>query len=140
MLYIYSWPDLLMNVSPYFFAYTGIGFALAFSVIGSAWGIWTTGTSLVSSSVKAPRVRSRNLISVIFCEATAIYGLIIAVILSGRVNKAPGGGIIPPQFCAQAYFASYAYFWAGLVVGVSNIFGGMAVGTKKIKKKKFVHY
>ena len=28
----------------------------------------------------------------------------------------------------MAYFASYAYFWAGLAVGVTNLIGGAAVG------------
>src|SRR5690242_4135264 len=104
----------------YMFAYSGLGFALGLSVIGAAWGIWTTGVSLVGIAVKAPRVRSRNLVSIIFCEATAIYGLIIAVILSGKVNKPPTTGI-KAQFCAEAYFASYAYFWGGLAVGVTNL-------------------
>jgi F0F1-type ATP synthase membrane subunit c/vacuolar-type H+-ATPase subunit K len=28
----------------------------------------------------------------------------------------------------MAYFASYAYFWGGLAVGVTNLIGGAAVG------------
>ena len=80
---------MLIVKNRYLFAYLGIGLALGLSVIGAAWGIWTTGTSLVGIAVKAPRVRSRNLVSIIFCEATAIYGLIIAVILAGRINKPP---------------------------------------------------
>ena len=130
-----DWFDVLMNVSPYAGAYVGMAFALALSVVGAAWGIWLTGATLVGAAIKAPRIRSKNLISVIFCEATAIYGVIIAIILSGKMKLPKGADyndldalLIPREHCAQAYHAGYVVLWAGLAVGFTNLASGVCVG------------
>jgi V-type H+-transporting ATPase 21kDa proteolipid subunit len=57
-----GWAEVLTHMSPYGFANFGVAFGLGLSVIGAAWGIWLTGTSLVGAAVKAPRIRSKNLI------------------------------------------------------------------------------
>jgi V-type H+-transporting ATPase 21kDa proteolipid subunit len=93
-------------------------------------GIFITGTSLVGSAIKMPRIKSKNLISVIFCEAVAIYGVIIAIILQTRANIIRDDTNIykDPAVYDAALFKAYAMFGAGLSVGLSNLFCGVCVG------------
>eukprot|EP00543_Licmophora_paradoxa_P008081 CAMPEP_0202453148 /NCGR_PEP_ID=MMETSP1360-20130828/11181_1 /ASSEMBLY_ACC=CAM_ASM_000848 /TAXON_ID=515479 /ORGANISM="Licmophora paradoxa, Strain CCMP2313" /LENGTH=167 /DNA_ID=CAMNT_0049072161 /DNA_START=100 /DNA_END=603 /DNA_ORIENTATION=- len=117
-------------MSPYGYANFGVAFGLGLSVVGAAWGIWLTGSSLVGAAVKAPRIRSKNLISVIFCEATAIYGVIMAIILTNKVDS-PESSVYyldDDWDYAEYYYAGYGMFSAGLSVGLTNIASGVSVG------------
>ena len=62
-----GWGEVLTHMSPYGYANFGIAFGLGLSVVGAAWGIWLTGSSLVGAAVKAPRIRSKNLIRCVAC-------------------------------------------------------------------------
>lgn len=117
-------------MDPYGWGYYGIAFGLGLSVVGAAWGIWLTGSSLVGAAAKAPRIRSKNLISVIFCEATAIYGVILAIILLSKMSTPKDfTHYMPSDFSYdQWYFAGYALFSSGLSVGLTNIASGISVG------------
>ena len=126
----YGWSEVLTHMSPYGWGYYGIAFGLGLSVVGAAWGIWLTGSCLVGAAVKAPRIRSKNLISVIFCEATAIYGVILAIILLSKMSTPKDfSSAMPDGFeYSQWYFAGYSVFSSGLSVGLTNIASGIAVG------------
>jgi len=101
-------------------------------VIGAAWGIFITGSSILGASIKSPRIRSKNLISVIFCEATAIYGVILAILLTNKTQLPSNGMPTDPAALANymriARFAGYSMFWAGLGVGITNLGSGICVG------------
>ena len=84
---------------------------------------------------------NKQFYSVIFCEAVAIYGVIIAIILYTRATAlipADNAGlpsqkehddvIIIPILSLKALFKAFAMFGAGLSVGLSNLFCGVCVG------------
>ncbi|XP_016742661.1 V-type proton ATPase subunit c''1 isoform X1 [Gossypium hirsutum] len=146
-----SWSTALVKISPYTFSAVGIAIAIGVSVLGAAWGIYITGSSLIGAAIKAPRITSKNLISetaptrevlstlsqrphsfvqqkvphiVIFCEAVAIYGVIVAIILQTKLESVPSSQIYEPETLR----AGYAIFASGIIVGFANLVCGLCVG------------
>ena len=74
--------------------------------------------------MRAPRIRTKNLISIIFCEVVAIYGVIMSIIFSAKIKMVEADAI----YSASNYFTGYALFWAGLTVGMCNLICGVSVG------------
>ncbi|KAM7483686.1 hypothetical protein LguiB_008269 [Lonicera macranthoides] len=144
-----SWSRALVQISPYTFSALGIAIAIGVSVLGAAWGIYITGSSLIGAAIKAPRITSKNLIRhnkllvslrlfviisssimehlvscVIFCEAVAIYGVIVAIILQTKLESVPASQIYAPE----SLRAGYAIFASGIIVGFANLVCGLCVG------------
>jgi len=65
------------------------------------------------------------LISIIFCEVVAIYGVIMAIVFSSKL-----GDYVPESelYERSNYYTGFALFWGGLTVGICNLLCGISVG------------
>lgn len=93
-------------------------------ILISSRGIFITGTSILGGGVKAPRIRTKNLISIIFCEVVAIYGVIMSIIFSSKLSAVTGDAL----YSGANYYVGYAIFWSGILVGMCNLVCGVSVG------------
>eukprot|EP01006_Ploeotia_vitrea_P027642 TRINITY_DN60422_c0_g1_i2.p1 TRINITY_DN60422_c0_g1~~TRINITY_DN60422_c0_g1_i2.p1 ORF type:complete len:203 (-),score=17.03 TRINITY_DN60422_c0_g1_i2:565-1173(-) len=120
-----KWYQVFGEISPWAYGGTGVACAIGLSIIGAAWGIWLTGASIAGAAIRSPHIRSKNLVSIIFCEAVAIYGIILAILMSGRFNKNTSN---EPKIMNEVRRAGYVLSACGWTVGIGNWACGISVG------------
>ncbi|KAI4129491.1 MAG: hypothetical protein LQ338_002208 [Usnochroma carphineum] len=100
--------------------------ALTYATGGTAAGLAVVGlcSSILGGGVKAPRIRTKNLISIIFCEVVAIYGVIMSIVFSAKLAPVEGEAL----YSHSNYYTGYALFWSGVTVGMCNLICGVSVG------------
>ena len=113
---------ILYDISPWNFAGEGVGLCVGLAAIGAAWGIWCCGTAMSGTAVVSGKIAMRDIMNLILCEVIAIYGLIMALVLNGRmeVHNVP--------FEREHYHAGYALFFGGIVQGACSLSAGLAIG------------
>ncbi|KAJ9589797.1 hypothetical protein L9F63_027943 [Diploptera punctata] len=83
----------------------------------------------MGGGVRVPRIKTKNLTSIIFCEAVAVYGLILSILMLQRLKKfTPHLVNINPLYRRKNWSSSYFMFAGGLCGGFVNLFCGIAMG------------
>ena len=100
----------------YFFGYMGIASAIVFANLGSAYGAAKTGVGICSMGVLRPELVIKSIIPVIMAGILGIYGLIVGVILSMKIDD------------TFTFRYAYKFLSAGLCCGFSSLAAGLAIG------------
>lgn len=91
---------------------------------GAAWGTWKSGLGLCSMGVNHPMGIIKNLVAIIMAGVLGIYGLIVAIIISG--------GVVSPSsetgYTTYSQYTGWAHLAAGLCCGLSCLAAGGATG------------
>ncbi|KAI8900113.1 V-ATPase proteolipid subunit C-like domain-containing protein [Globomyces pollinis-pini] len=103
------------SYSPFFGA-MGCAVAIIFSCFGAAYGTAKSGVGLCAMGVMRPELMLKNVIPVVMAGIIGIYGVVVAVLLSGGLQQ---------EMTLYAGFISLA---AGLSVGLSGLAAGFAIG------------
>merc|ERR1719362_1194781 len=99
------------------FAWGGVALAMTFSNLGTAYGTAKSGMGIASLSVTRPHLAFKSIIPIIMAGILSIYGLIIAVLLSGNISTE-----------SQTAYSSFMQLSAGILSGFSNVAAGYAIG------------
>uniref|UniRef100_A0AC34Q520 V-type proton ATPase proteolipid subunit n=1 Tax=Panagrolaimus sp. JU765 TaxID=591449 RepID=A0AC34Q520_9BILA len=102
-----------------FFGYAGAASAQIFTVFGAAYGTAKSAVGICSMGVMRPELIMKSVIPVIMAGIIGIYGLVVAMVLKGKVSAASAGYTLEKGF---------AHLAAGLTCGLCGLGAGYAIG------------
>lgn len=100
----------------------GCAVAVVFANIGGAYGTAKAGQGIMAMGLRSPELVMKNIIPVVMAGVLGIYGLIVAVILNGKIVKPEDG------YTQYSQYSGFAHFAAGLCCGLSSLASGIAIG------------
>lgn len=101
-----------------FFGIMGATSAMVFSALGAAYGTAKSGTGVAAMSVMRPELIMKSVIPVVMAGIIAIYGVVVAVVISTGISEGDG----------YTLYKSFLHLGAGLSVGLSGLASGFAIG------------
>lgn len=101
-----------------FFGVMGAASAVIFSSLGAAYGTAKSGSGIAAMAVMRPELVNQSIIPVVMAGIIAIYGLVVAAVISNNIRS-------PPDY---KLYQGFLHLGAGLSVGLSGLAAGFAIG------------
>eukprot|EP00178_Gracilaria_changii_P019367 TRINITY_DN5618_c0_g3_i1.p1 TRINITY_DN5618_c0_g3~~TRINITY_DN5618_c0_g3_i1.p1 ORF type:complete len:168 (+),score=30.19 TRINITY_DN5618_c0_g3_i1:3-506(+) len=105
------------NMQFKFFGYIGVACALVFANLGAAYGTAKSGVGICSMGVLKPELLFKSTVPIIMAGILGIYGLIVSVILQGKVASTK-----------YTEADGYKHLASGLCCGLSSLAAGLTIG------------
>ncbi|ETW38064.1 V-type proton ATPase proteolipid subunit [Plasmodium falciparum Tanzania (2000708)] len=86
--------------------------------LGAAFGTAKSGVGVCSVGVMRPDLIMKSILPVVMAGVLGIYGIIMSILIYGKMTPAEG----------YSTFAGYAHLSSGLIVGLSSLAAGLAIG------------
>lgn len=100
-----------------FFGLIGAASAVIFSNLGAAYGTAKSGVGVSSMGVMRPELVMRCIMPVVMAGILGIYGLVVAIIIVGKISEAQ-----------YPYYLGFTHLASGLTTGLSSLATGICIG------------
>jgi len=101
----------------------GIAIAVVAANLGASYGTAKSGQGILAMGIRSPELLMKNIIPVVMAGVLGIYGLIVAVILNGKITTPDND-----KKCTYSQFEGFAHLAAGTCCGLCSLASGLAIG------------